>query len=177
MREMISLPTCDHKVIAVTPAIELRWEGAEKRRPPAFSRPLDGWQGDMSLGQAVQLIQPSASIWRRWHFWGLCATASRQAACWHLPTAYCHTFPLFNNSFSLSKAWFQDEEALLNQRDQDVPWILKKRGGWGGHDDTESVCRRKGQNLVRVVLLTCQSRTCCWPHFPSEAQHHLQICR
>lgn len=42
MREMISLPTCDHKVIAVTPAIELSQEGAEQHRPPVFCRPPDG---------------------------------------------------------------------------------------------------------------------------------------
>lgn len=132
MRQMISLPTCDPKVIAVTPAIELRREGAEKHQPPAFCRPPDGWRGAVSLGYAIQLTQPSASIWRRRHSWGLRATASWQAACWHLPTACCHVFPLFNISFSLSKTWFQDEEALLNQCDQDVPWIKKKGEGKGG---------------------------------------------
>lgn len=38
MGEVISPCTCDHTVIAVTPASESRREGAEEQQPPAFLR-------------------------------------------------------------------------------------------------------------------------------------------
>lgn len=106
MREMISLPTRDHEVTAVTPAIKLSQEGAEQHWPPAFPSHRMVMRCCVtgmccSADPATCLPLKDRRLSR-----GLCTTASWQAACWHLPAARCHVFPLFSISFSLSKVWF-----------------------------------------------------------------------
>lgn len=165
MGEVISPCTCDHTVIAVTPASESRREGAEEQQPPAFPRLLGEWQGAVSLWE--MLTQPSASIWRRMHFCVLRVTASWQAARYHPTAARRRVFPFFNISFSLSKAWFQDEKAFLSMTKMHFRLKEIKRGVDKGN--SERVHRGKGQNMVWGVS---QSDKLMLTAFPSEAQHH-----
>ena len=84
-------------------------------------------------------------------------------------------FPFLIFLFFLSKAWFQDEEALLNQCDQHVPWIKTRQGAGGPRTGQQR--KRSERGWSGFAHMSIANITWCWPHFPSKAQHHLQSCR